>query len=271
MNEITDDPMLRATNPLLQRARFPGETFALPSGGLLYKNGELAEDVKKGEVLVFPMVTLDEITMKTPDKLLNGTAIAEVFRRCIPQVLKPLDLFGKDIDYLMICLRKVTYGNEIEVTAKHDCKESEEHSYVIDINEPFRKAKKLSQRTIKTYSMTLPNGQVVNMVPPKYHEVMKFYQSMNQSIDETNDAGQQIADSVFQTLSNLISSVDNTEKKEFIYDWLKQLSAGYVNRISDMIPVVTNWGVDLNVKLECKDCKKKFDFYVNLNPIDFFS
>ena len=73
-------------NPLLERARLPGQTFTLPSKGLFYKHGEVDDSVlaAKGEVMVYPMVTLDEINIKTPDKLLNGTAITDVFKRCMP-------------------------------------------------------------------------------------------------------------------------------------------------------------------------------------------
>ena len=58
-----------STNPLLARVKIPGRIFQLPSAGIFYKNGELAEGIENGEVHVHPMTALDEINMKNPDKL----------------------------------------------------------------------------------------------------------------------------------------------------------------------------------------------------------
>jgi len=40
------------SNPLLENLRLPGETVRLPSGGMFYKNGELASHVNNGEIHV---------------------------------------------------------------------------------------------------------------------------------------------------------------------------------------------------------------------------
>ena len=56
-------------NPLLERIKLPGDSFALPSGGLFYGEGVLDPSVSNAEIHVHPMTTLDEITMKSPDLL----------------------------------------------------------------------------------------------------------------------------------------------------------------------------------------------------------
>jgi len=88
-------------NPLLTRVEMPGSTFQLPSRGLFYDNGELRDDVEMGEVHVHPMSAFDEILMKTPDALFSGEAVHKVFLRCIPQVLQPVELLAKDVDFLL--------------------------------------------------------------------------------------------------------------------------------------------------------------------------
>jgi hypothetical protein len=104
-------------NPLLRRfSHMPPETFRLPSGGVFYTDGELDPEVVNGEVVVYPMTAIDEITIKSPDMLYQGSAIEKVFNRCIPQVLKPMKLLTKDVDYLMVCLRIVTYGKMLDLT-----------------------------------------------------------------------------------------------------------------------------------------------------------
>jgi len=116
-------------NPLLQRIQMPGETFRLPSGGLFYEKGILSEKVVDGEIHVFPMTGIDEITLKTPDLLFSGNAVKQVFSRCIPDVLQPGKLLAKDVDFLIICLRKVSFGSEMDLTYTHFREKAKEHNY----------------------------------------------------------------------------------------------------------------------------------------------
>jgi hypothetical protein len=103
-------------NPLLRRfTHIPPETFRLPSGGVFYQNGELDPEVVNGEVIVHPMTAVDEIAIRSPDMMFQGTAVEKVFRRCIPQVKKPLELLTNDVDYLLVCLRMVTYGSTLDL------------------------------------------------------------------------------------------------------------------------------------------------------------
>jgi len=113
-NDIPTTPV-KKVNPLLRVNKMPGETFRLPSRGIFYKNGELDASVANGEVVVKPMTLLDELYLKTPDMLFQGTAVEEVFKRCIPEILKPQQLFMNDVDYLVLCLRKVTFGDNFEI------------------------------------------------------------------------------------------------------------------------------------------------------------
>jgi hypothetical protein len=46
-------------NPLLAKVQMPGKRFRLPSRGLFYNNGELADTVADGEIEVFAMTTVD--------------------------------------------------------------------------------------------------------------------------------------------------------------------------------------------------------------------
>lgn len=256
------------SNPLLARARIPGETFALPSRGLLYKNDELDDSVKNGEVVVNPMVTLDEIYMRTPDMLLNGTAVTKVFEHCIPQVKKPLELFAKDMDYLLVCLRKVTYGDFYEGVFKHDCKEAKEHSYNIPLDPLLSKSKPISKNSLKKdYILTLPNGQVISLLPPRYYKVLMFYQTLGDTTASLEEMSQNLIDSIV----GMIDNVDSITDTQYISEWLKELPAGYINKISDKIASAGKWGPDMSVEIECRDCGQPFEVTISLNPIDFFS
>jgi hypothetical protein len=119
-------------NPLITKITLPGQRFRMPSRGLFYDDGELAENVIDGEVEVRSMTTLDEIALRTPEFLFSGEAIEKVFNRCIPEIQKPLRLLSQDVDYLLTCLRIVSYGGSINLDLR--CPKCEE-AQIIDNEE----------------------------------------------------------------------------------------------------------------------------------------
>lgn len=133
-------------NPLLSKIELPGRRFRLPSRGLFYTNGELNDDIVDGEIQVFSMTAIDEISMRSPEYLFSGEAIERVFKRCIPEVKKPLELLSLDIDYLLTALRIVSYGDVIRIglrCPKCEEKQIEKNNAALDafMNEIEEKAK----------------------------------------------------------------------------------------------------------------------------------
>jgi hypothetical protein len=261
---MNEQPQL---NPLLQRAMIPGQTFALPSGGVFYKNGELDESVNGGELIVSPMVTMDEIIIKTPDKVLNGTSIVEVFARCIPQVKKPMELLAKDVDFLLVCLRKVTYGQDYEITYTHDCEDAKQHSYIVPLDPLISAAKKIDASTVdKDYTYTFPNSQVVKLTPPRYFQMLQFYQTFNTEV--TREVAY---DRMMDATVSLVEKVDATTDKEFIRQWATKVPAGYTRKLGERVAELSTWGPDLTSHITCRDCEKDVKIDISLNPMHFFS
>jgi hypothetical protein len=260
---------LRKINPLMERIRLPGETFRLPSLALFYKNGELDGSVVGGEVHIFPMTTIDEIILKTPDRLMNGDAIREVFSRCIPQVVKVGSLLSKDVDYLLACLRLVTYGPEMEITYIHNCDEAKENSYMVQLRPLLQKAKPIDPTTLGTsFNHTLPNGQVVSFRPPLFASVLQLSQALDFA---TNDiTPEEYGKLVVRTLANMIEQVDDINDAEMIFEWLVALSSGWVRDLSDAVNRVSDWGVNFKHELTCKDCGKTVNVEISTNPLTFF-
>lgn len=253
-------------NPLMARLRIPGETFRLPSRGKYYENGELSEDVVDGELQVLPMTTVDELALKSPDKLFSGKAIEEVFTRCIPQVQKPAQLLSKDVDYLMMCLRLVSYGETLELKLKHDCEEAKEHSHIIQVRDVIRKAREIDPT--KVFKVTLPNDQVITLKPPVFADVIAMYQSEDQMASMENE---DIANLVAQNIAGIVKDVDGTTERSHIEPWIKALPAGWVSMIADEIISVSDWGVQPTMEIKCPDCGEMWTIDVPSNPITFFT
>ena len=114
----------------------PGKRFRLPSRGRFYTNGELVDGVVDGEIEVFSMSAVDEIALRSPEFLYSGEAITRVIRRCIPEVLQPLELLSKDVDFLLACLRVVSYGGVYQISAKCElCEEKQKTKNNITLDE----------------------------------------------------------------------------------------------------------------------------------------
>ena len=77
-----------------------------------------------GELPVYPMTAIDEITVKTPDALFNGTATAELIKSCVPDIKDPWAINSIDLDAILIAVKSATGGNDLEIeTICPNCQE----------------------------------------------------------------------------------------------------------------------------------------------------
>lgn len=113
-------------NPLAKHFRQPSIYFKLPSGGSYWPDGSV-EIPLTGEIPVFPMTTRDEITIRTPDALLNGESVVNVIQSCCPNIKDAWKMPSIDVDATLIAIRIASYGQEMDVdticpndTCKHE-------------------------------------------------------------------------------------------------------------------------------------------------------
>lgn len=254
-------------NPLLKNKRIPSQTFRIPSRGLFYKNGELDGEVSDGEILINPMTTQDDIYMKTPDMLYQGTAVTTVLSRCCPQILKPAELLTIDVDYILTCLRKISYGAYITITFNHGCKDNaEDHEYNISTDHLLTNTKELTNEFHEKYNLTISSGELVKLKPPTFGELLK----LNQIRTDTMKVEEMI-DHTFNAYTFLIESVDGCVDKEHILEWLKNTNIGVLDEIVNHIEVISDWGTDFTHKIKCKDCGETIDLPMPVNPVTFFT
>lgn len=272
MIEETDKQVNVLTpNPLMTALRVPGETFRLPSHGLFYNEGVLDETVKNGEVEVYPMTAIDEIIISTPDKLLSGKAISEVFAHCIPQIKNAHGMLAKDVDFLMVCLRMVSFNQFMEVTYKHNCEGAKEHTYSVDLQNMLRQAKSIDPTTMQQeYTCVLDNGQVVALKPMTYGDIIELYQ--NTMMSKTDNMDEEEAEKlIIDTITSVISNVNGISDKEHIIEWAKKIKLGHKKKIQESIQSISDWGIDMKSGHKCKDCKEEVELRISANPINFFT
>lgn len=258
------------SNPLIDtlNARLPGETFILPSQGIFYQDGELDESAIDGKIHLHPMTGLDEITMKSPDKLLSGQAVCEVISRCAPQVKKPHRLLANDVNYILMALRLITYGPEIELIYTHTCPNATQRHYLVPIQPILVSAQSIDPTSVETkYTVELPNKQLVVMQPARFEHIIKIYQA---TIDHTNDQIEQLRILMLDALAGSIASVDNITDPKLILEWVHAISAGWIDALNTKAGQNSKWGMDPVSEIICSDCGEKILLEVPVNPINFF-
>lgn len=259
-------------NPLMAALRIPGESFRLPSQGLFCETDTLAEDVKNGELEIYPMTAIDEIIISTPDKLLSGKAISEVFQHCIPQIKNASALLAKDVDFLMVCLRMVSFGQFMEVEYTHFCENAKLQTYTIDLQSIIKQTKSIDPTTIaQEYSTILSNGQVVTLKPMTYGDVIGLYQNTMMIKTEENLEEQDAEKLVIDAIVSIIKDVNGISDKTFIKEWARNISLGQKKQIQEAIQSVSDWGIDMKTNQICKDCGEQIELRVSANPVNFFT
>lgn len=268
-------------NPLLNRARIPGSTFRMPSGGMFYVDGELDETVVDGEVHVYPLTSIDEIELKTPDLLFSGKAIENVFRRCIPQIKEPMKLITSDVDFLLVCLRLVSYGSSIDVKYTHTCEDAKDHTYTGSVESFVHQARMMRSSDFdREYTIAHTTGATITIIPMRYGD---FVQYMTEIHDEATAVGTnapaftpvQLLEREAVRMAQNITSVAIGDlvvtDKSHIAEWIITLSVGEVKEITDKFKSQTEWGCDTKFRVKCKDCQEEVEVPVSINPIDFFT
>ena len=121
----------RPKNPLAGYMRQPKIYIRLPSNGKYWPEGSI--DIPENrEFPVYSMTAKDELLFKTPDALLNGQAIVDVIKSCMPNILDPWHCPMMDLDMILIAMRLATYGDKMPF--KHiQPGTNEEQEYEIDL------------------------------------------------------------------------------------------------------------------------------------------
>lgn len=155
-----------ANNPLFKHFRQPSIYLKLPSNGQFYANGSINFPTT-GEIPVYPMTVKDELTLKTPDALMNGQGMAEIIKSCCPNITNPWDVPIVDVDAIFIAIRLASYGSGMDITTTcPHCQAKNE--YTVDL-------RSLLDR-LKTADYTKPaviNGLTFYFKPQRYEALNK--------------------------------------------------------------------------------------------------
>lgn len=270
-------------NPLKQYFRRPSIYLRLPSGGKGYAPG-IIEMTETGELPVYPMTAIDEITSKTPDALFNGVAIVEVIKSCVPAILDPWSISSVDLDAVLIAVRSASNGNELEIETT--CPKCEETSkYGVNL------VGLLSKLKAGDYEQELPiNELLIKFRPLTFKEmnqaslgqfelqrmfnIINSLDDMEEKSRKTKEALKSITDTTMMVLSHTIEYIKTpsvfVDSNEFILDFLRNCDKAIYEQVKKHNADLKEQTEVKPLDIKCINCNNSYQQPFSLNASDFF-
>jgi len=274
-------------NPLKQYFRTAAIHLDLPSKGKFYPDDTL-EMPETGEVEVFPMTALDEITYKTPDALFNGSAVVDVIQSCIPAIKNAWEMPIIDLTAVLTAIRIASFGHQIDIETK--CPECGEKSdYGLDLRNV------LDSVTPPDYSKSLSIGDLKIMYKPMSYrdlnensklqfEEAKIEQllvtdeaemSNEEQLKIMSDAFKKVSLYTLTALSNNISKIITPDvtvsDNEHIVEFLENCERDRFKLIKKEVTDSQSDSIIKPLHIKCIKCEHEYDEPFTLDMSSFFA
>jgi hypothetical protein len=270
-------------NPLKQYFRRPAIYLKLPSGGKLYALG-VVNIPESGELAVYPMTAIDEISSKTPDALYNGTAMADIIKSCIPDIKDPWSINSIDLDAILIAIKAAAGGDDMSISSEcPSCKEvaeygvnlvgilsqlkSADYEKELIINELAIKFRPLSYKEMNEAGTSQMEAQrIFMMLSKEENETVRA--------EKTQEALRFITDVTMKILSNTITHIRTpnafVEEKEYLLDFLRNCDSETYIAVRDYNASLKAQTEIKPLKIRCIHCQHEYEQQFTLNTSDFF-
>lgn len=278
-------PQEKPANPLQKYFRQPAIYIKLPSNGQYWEAGSLNLPVT-GEIPIYPLTTRDEITLRTPDALMNGAGVVDAIQSCCPNILNAWAMPSIDVDTVLIAIRIASYGHDMEfdVNCPH-CRS--ENTFTQDLRDI------LAAVAVPDYNKTLSTENlIIKLKPAAYfstnlnNQVNFEEQKLLKAIEQTELPDQERNDIIQRSMKRLIDiGLDNltmvteyiaTEEgdvvtePEYIREFYHNVSSDTVNKINAQLAEFTKENSLPPLNATCTSCTKEFEVPIEFNYSSFF-
>jgi len=274
-------------NPLSKHFRQPAIYMRLPSQGRWWEEGAL-EMPPSGELPVYPMTSKDEITLRTPDALINGQGVVDVIHSCVPGIKNAWKMPSIDVDATLISMRIASYGHKMdfESTCPH-CKE--QNTYALDLRNlletvrcpNFDSIMDLDVIHIKFRPQSYLQTTKVNQMNFQLNQFERMIQSMDENdhesrAKEVSEQVKRLNEMSLDLLTNATEYILDIESGQYIREsaYIREF---YGNIDSKILQSVNEWLSDLvkdaNIKpqqVNCASCSKEMTLEILFDYATFF-
>ena len=270
-------------NPLKQYFRRPSIYLKLPSKGLDY-SPEIISMPENGEIPIYPMTAIDEITSKTPDSLYNGTAVAEIIRSCVPAIKDPWKISSTDLDAILVAVRIATNGNDMDIET-HCPKCDEDFKYGINLSFILNNfiagdySKPVNMGDLKIKFRPLNYKELTDNATRQFEiqKALNVLTNMEEGPEKdksSSDLFKTIAFSTLEIISSTIESISNDEftvtEKAYILDFLRNADKKVTEKIKEKSLSLRETTQMKPLQIKCVGCSHDYEQMFTLNVSDFF-
>ena len=277
--------MSNQVNPLQQYFRRPAIYMKLPSSGIGYTPDAL-EMPESGELPIYPMTTIDEITSRTPDALYNGTAVVEIIKSCAPNIKDPWGMSAIDIDPVLIAIRIATTGGDMEITTtcpNEPC--GEESKY--DISLPrllssyeagdYSKSLQIDELQIKLKPLTYKEMNDSSMLQFEIQKALVVLDDIIDPTEKSNRTTELINALNEMTIKIMVAGIEYIKtpdatvfESEFIEDFFRNCDKNTFNKIKDKNVELRSKSEAKPLDITCMHCNHQYQQTFNVNVSTFF-
>jgi hypothetical protein len=274
-----------SNNPLKQYFRQPSIYVKLPSRGQFYAPGAINMPAT-GELPVYPMTAIDEITYRTPDALFNGQATVSVIKSCVPDIADPWSTPAMDIDTLLIAIRIASYGHDMDFGTKcpkcgHECEHTVDLRSVLDRMKTPNYNESLHSGDMEIFfrPMTYKNINDNNAMQFENQKLLQLLPDSDvpdaDKVTELGAALKRITEITVKALAQSIAVIRTPQamvsEPEYIEELLKNCDRDLFNRIRDRILELKTQAEMAPMNLTCPECKNEYEQAVTLDMTSFFA
>lgn len=273
------------SNPLSQYFRQPSIYIRLPSQGQNYPAGTLIMPAN-GELPVYPMTAIDEITYRTPDALFNGQATVNVIQSCVPSILDAWAVPGIDLDTILIAIRIASYGHEMEfATTCPACNATSERTIdlrtMLDALRAPDYTAHVSHGDLEIYFRPLSYKNLNDNSALQYEQQKLLQVIPDSTISEADkmtaltQAFKSLTEITIRSLAISITAIKTPQalvsEPAHIEEFLKNCERDLFNQIRDHVLRLREQSELQPLKLQCTACNHQYQQALTLDMASFFA
>jgi bacterioferritin-associated ferredoxin len=240
---------------------------------------------ENGELPIYPMTAIDDITTRTPDALFNGTAVIELIKSCVPNIKDPWAISNIDMDAILVAIKSAS-SESGEMNIDSTCPACETNAtFGISL------AAILGSISSPDYESELEYGDLsFKLKPISYREINNAameqfeFQKMAAQVDNIEDEelrNKTVKDALEKitniTMNLLSHSVDHIKTptstvtdREFILEFLRNCDKKIYTAIRDHSSKLREEAEIKPMPIKCTNCQNEYTQSITLNPTDFF-
>ena len=274
---------MQQINPLQSYFRRPALYLKLPSSGAGYPSTAI-DLPDNGELPIYPMTAIDEITSRTPDALFNGVAVTEIIKSCVPNIKDPWVIPQVDLDSILLAIKIASNGTTMEIdtgcpscgeTSKYDVNltsllagfKPADYSKLLEIDDLKIKFKPLSYKSVneagtKQFEVQYKLNSVQNMPEGDERDAMS-----SELIKTMNFLAMSL---VLDTIEYIKTPEATVLEPEYIKEFLQNCDIKTYEKIRQYTLDMKRASETKPLKFKCIHCGFDYEQPFNINVSDFF-